>query len=309
MNKYSLSIHGGAGTILKTKITSKEEAAYRKALETALKTGQQILKNGGKSIDAVEAVVVALEDCPLFNAGKGSVFDSDGKHEMEASMMDGKSLQAGSVAGIRNVRNPVSLARKILESERLVFLNGQGAEKFAENHDLEIVTPEYFFTEQRHQQWQKAAKDKAVMLDHSGSDKYGTVGAVAMDSEGNLAAATSTGGLTNKMYGRIGDSAVIGAGNYANNKTCAISCTGYGEYFLRSVAAYDISCLVEYKGMPLAEAMKFFFHQKLLKLGGEGGAIGIDSNGEIVMEFNSEGMYRGSVGSGDEKIKVAIFKE
>lgn len=308
-NDFVLAIHGGAGTILRSKMTPVKEAAYKAMLESALIAGYEILKSGGASLDAVERAVTILEDSDLFNAGKGSVFTSDGSHEMEASMMCGATLHAGAVAGVRCVKNPVALSRKVLDDENYVYLAGEGAHLFAREMGLECVEEEYFYSDLRYEQWQAVKNSGKVTLDHSDDRKFGTVGAVALDLHGNLAAATSTGGLTNKRYGRIGDSSVIGAGTYANNSTCAISCTGYGEYFLRGVVAYDISCLMEYAGMSLQEAAEKVILEKQVKLGGEGGIIGVDAKGSSSLVFNSEGMYRGVVSSIDHKFNLGIYKD
>jgi beta-aspartyl-peptidase (threonine type) len=290
-------------------MTSDKEQKYLQALNNALKAGETILKNGGTSLDAVSAAVQNLEDCPLFNAGKGSVFTNSGGHEMDASIMDGRDLSAGAVAGVRSVKNPVLLARAIMEKSEHVFLAGQGAAAFAKSIGMQFEVDEYFYDEFRYQQLQEAITSGKVLLDHTenGNKKFGTVGAVALDQHGNLAAATSTGGMTNKRYNRIGDTPMIGAGTYANNATCAISCTGHGEYFIRSVVAYDISCLIEYKGLSLQEACEIVVQQKLVKIGGEGGLIAVDAKGNIDLPFNSEGMYRGMVRSGEVR-SVLIYK-
>lgn len=290
-NLFSIAIHGGAGTILKSSMTPELQLRYEDGLRTALDAGYEVLARGGSSIDAVETAVSSLEDCPLFNAGKGAVFNNVGGHEMDAAIMYGKSLEAGAVCGISNVRNPVRLARAVMTHSPHVLLCGKGAEAFARSLSIPFEDDEYFYSEQRYQQWQDALNEDAVTLDHTGK-KYGTVGAVALDISGNLAAATSTGGLTNKKFGRVGDSPIPGAGTYANNKTCAISCTGVGELFIRSVVAYDISCLIEYKGLTLREACDLVVYDKLVKIGGEGGLIAVDFLGNIEMPFNSEGMYR-----------------
>ncbi|MBC7554309.1 MAG: isoaspartyl peptidase/L-asparaginase, partial [Taibaiella sp.] len=261
---------------------------------------------GGSALDAVEAAVTRLEDFPLFNAGRGAVFSNAGRHEMDAAIMNGKNLEAGAVCGIEGVRNPVAVARAVMEHSGHVMLAGQGAADFARSRNMAFETDEYFYTEQRYQQWRQAVKDDVVQLDHT-DKKFGTVGAVAQDREGNLAASTSTGGLTNKRFGRVGDSPVIGAGTYANNRTCAISCTGVGELFLRSVVAYDISCLMDYKGMSLKDACHLVVQEKLVAIGGEGGLIAIDSLGNIEMPFNSEGMYRACRDS-DGRNDVLIYK-
>ena len=306
---FSLAIHGGAGTITRSSMTSDKEQKYLQALDAALKAGETILKNGGTSLDAVSAAVQSLEDCPLFNAGKGSVFTNSGGHEMDASIMNGSDLSAGAVAGVRSVKNPVLLARAIMEKSEHVFLAGQGAAAFAKSIGMQFEVDEYFYDEFRYQQLQEAISSGKVLLDHTenGNKKFGTVGAVALDQHGNLAAATSTGGMTNKRYNRIGDTPMIGAGTYANNATCAISCTGHGEYFIRSVVAYDISCLIEYKGLSLQEACEIVVQQKLVKIGGEGGLIAVDASGNIELPFNSEGMYRGMVRSGEAR-NVLIYK-
>ncbi len=304
---YAIAIHGGAGTILRSTMTPELQAQYEGGLKAALEAGSSILESGGSSLDAVEAAVKSMEDCPLFNAGKGAVFNHEGTHEMDSAIMEGKELRAGAVAGIADVKNPVSLARLIMEQSGHVMLTGSGARKFAEQQGMTFEPDDYFFTQQRYDQWQEALKEDRVQLDHS-DKKFGTVGAVALDAQGNLAAATSTGGMTNKKWGRVGDSPVIGAGTYANNATCAISCTGHGELFMRAVVAHDISCLMEYKGLGLQEACDVLVHDKLIKIGGEGGLIAIDPKGNIAMPFNSEGMYRASKSNGGE-MEMRIYKE
>jgi beta-aspartyl-peptidase (threonine type) len=305
---FAIAIHGGAGTILKSTMTATIQEQYETGLKTALEKGYAILEQGGSSLDAVEAAVTELENFPLFNAGKGSVFNNEGKHEMDAAIMEGRNLKAGAVAGVGGIKNPVKLARLIMEKSEHVMLAGRGAEAFAENLGVEKADEEYFYNEMRYNQWQEALKENKVQLDHS-DKKFGTVGAVALDKQGNLAAATSTGGMTNKKFGRVGDSPVIGAGTYANNNTCAVSCTGHGEPFLRAVVAHDISCLMEYKGLSLEEAANVLVHDKLMKIEGEGGLIAIDSKGNITMPFNSEGMYRGSIHSNDAVALVKIYKD
>lgn len=307
-NNLVLAIHGGAGTILRSKMTLEKEMSYKEVLSKSLLAGYQILREGGSSLDAVQQAVCLMEDSELFNAGKGSVFTSEGSHEMEASMMCGKTLNAGAVAGVKKIKNPVVLCRKVLENENYVYLAGEGAHKFAREMDVECADDDYFYSEQRYKQWQAIKDSSKVMLDHSDDRKFGTVGAVALDVHGNLAAATSTGGLTNKKYGRIGDSSVIGAGVYANNSTCAISCTGYGEYFLRGVVAYDISCLMEYKGLSLQAASEKVIMDKQVRLGSEGGIIGVDQAGNHSLVFNSEGMYRGVMGAGSRQPQISIYK-
>ncbi|WP_225859757.1 MULTISPECIES: isoaspartyl peptidase/L-asparaginase family protein [Chitinophaga] len=324
--KYVLVIHGGAGTILREQMTPQKEQAYKAALQLSLQQGYDILRKGGSSLDAVEAAVRVMEDSPLFNAGKGAVFTNEGKNEMDAAIMNGKTLEAGSVAGVTVIRNPITAARAVMEKTQHVMLIGPGAEKFAKEAGLEIVPPSYFYTEER---WQGLQKVKAMdstktQLDHdapasphpkSGAKlgienkdhKFGTVGAVALDKQGNLAAATSTGGMTNKKYGRVGDAPIIGAGTYANNATCAISCTGWGEYFIRLSVAKTVSDLVEYKGWTLEKAANELIAKQVPALGGDGGLIAIDKNGNIAMPFNTAGMYRGAV-TEDGKITVEIYK-
>jgi L-asparaginase / beta-aspartyl-peptidase len=313
MNKYAIAIHGGAGTINKDLVTPRQEEEYKTGLHAALEAGDKILGKGGRALDAVEAAIIVLEDNPLFNAGRGAVFTHEGKHEMDAALMSGEDLSAGAVTGVSNIRNPVKLARAIMEHSGHVLLAGEGANEFAKKMELDFMPDEYFFSQYRYDQLQLIKDTGVVKLDHSRSDvktekKFGTVGAVALDVHGNLAAGTSTGGLTNKRYGRVGDTPIIGAGTYANNKTCAISCTGVGEYFIRVVAAYDISCLMEYKGLSLAEACTEVVQNKLLKLGGEGGLIAMDALGNIEFPFNSEGMYRG-MKKEDGDFWVAIYND
>ncbi len=295
--KFAIAIHGGAGTIDKAEMTPEKEKAYKVALQAALEIGYQALTDGKSALDAVELTVNSLENCPLFNAGKGAVFCADGGFELDASIMFGKDLTAGAVAGVKNIANPISLARKVSERTSHVMLAGQGAIDFAKSIGIQQETDEYFFTQQRYDQWQALVGTTEVALDHGSSTTkpIGTVGAVALDKEGNIAAATSTGGMTNKQFGRVGDTPIIGSGTYANNRTCAVSCTGHGEYFLRSVVAYDVSCLMEYAGLSLEEACKKVVHEKLVQRGGEGGLIAIDAAGNICLPFNSTGMYRGLV--------------
>ncbi len=295
MNKYSIAIHGGAGTLIKGMMTPEKESAYKQALQQALDAGYAILKNDGTAVNAVEVAVKVLEDSHLFNAGKGAVFTATETHEMDASIMDGKTLDAGAVSLLTGIKNPVSLARDVMEKSEHVFLAGEGAMQFAKANDYQLETPEYFYDELRHQQWLDIKDTDGFQLDHSAKkdSKFGTVGAVACDKNGNIAAATSTGGMTNKRYGRVGDSPMIGAGNYANNKTCAVSCTGSGEFFIRGVVAYDVSCLMEYKGLSLKEASEEVIYKRILEIGGDGGLIAVDAQGNIAMPFNTEGMYRG----------------
>ena len=310
MSKISLVIHGGAGTILRSVMTPDLEKAYLLALQEALEVGYGLLENGGSSLEAVKAAVMSLEDCILFNAGKGSVFAKDGSQEMDASIMEGKTLMAGAVAAVRNIRNPVELAYTVMTKSQHVMLNGKGAYDFAILNGIKTEPDDYFFSPFRYDQWKQMQDSDEAALDHNVSltdKKFGTVGAAALDKHGNIAAATSTGGMTNKQFGRVGDSPIIGAGTYANNKTCAISCTGHGEPFIRAVTAYDVSCLMEYKELSLEEAMNVVVHDKLIKMDGEGGMIGVDANGNTAMVFNSEGMYRGMKNSSGKNI-IAIYK-
>lgn len=307
MKKFVLAIHGGAGTILKKNMTAEKEDAYHDALREALEAGEDILNKKGTAIEAAAVAVSVMEDSPLFNAGRGSVYSNSGKNEMEASIMEGEKLRAGAIAGISNVKNPIQLAKSILFDDDFVYLIGKGAEEYADNRKLEKEADEYFHTRFREEQWLAAKGEGKVLLDHDSDKKFGTVGAVALDIDGNLAAATSTGGLTNKKYGRIGDSSVIGSGTYANNNTCAISCTGYGEFFLRAIVAYDVSCLMEYRGLSLKDACEHVVMTKLVEMKGEGGLIALDAAGNYEFSFNSEGMYRGAVGS-DLALKTYIYK-
>jgi beta-aspartyl-peptidase (threonine type) len=297
MQPYALALHGGAGTILPSSMTPEKFERYTSALRAALHAGTRVLQEGGSALDAVEQSVRYLEDCPLFNAGKGAVFTHSGTHEMDASIMNGANLAAGAVTGINHAKNPISLARTIMEKSDHVFLSGPQAEEFAKKMNIAFEPASYFHDDFRYQQYLEVKDLDTYQLDHTEptekkDKKFGTVGAVARDIYGNLAAATSTGGMTNKRWGRVGDSPIIGAGTYANNKTCAISCTGHGEFFIRAVVAYDISCLMEYKGLSLAEACQVVVHDKLVPLGGEGGLVAVDAAGNVCLPFNSEGMYR-----------------
>jgi beta-aspartyl-peptidase (threonine type) len=307
MTKYAIAIHGGAGTILRSSMTLEKEHAYRKGLEDAILAGEKILEAGGNALDAVEVSINSLEDNVLFNAGKGAVFTNEGKNEMDASVMNGKDLMAGAVTGIKNIKNPITLARAVMEKSEHVFLCSDGAMKFAKNNNIKLEDDAYFFVQHRYDQLQEALKTDSIVLDHT-EKKCGTVGAVALDSHGNIAAGTSTGGMTNKKFGRVGDSPMIGAGTYANNNTCAISCTGHGELFIRSVVAYDISCLMEYKGLSLKDACDLVVNKKLVEIKGEGGLIALDAKGNIELPFNSEGMYRAKKSQG-EKIYIGIYKD
>lgn len=304
---FSLAIHGGAGTILPEELTPEKELIYRTALDECLQVGQRILEDGGTAMDAVEATVVSLENNPLFNAGKGAVFCADGSFELDASIMDGKTMDAGAVAGLKGIANPIKVARKVFEKTPHVLLAGKGALDFARSIGFEEKPDSYFFTQHRYDQFAVLKGTTETALDH-GSKPFGTVGAVAKDIHGNIAAATSTGGMTNKQFGRLGDTPIIGSGTYANNKTCAISATGHGEYFMKSVVAYDISCLMEYAGLSLEEACHKVVNEKLVAIDGEGGLIAVDQNGTICLPFNSLGMYRGSVTENGKRY-TAIHKD
>ena len=304
--KYTLVIHGGAGNIAPANLPHEKVLQFEAKLTDVLRHGDSILKAGGSCLDAVEACVRMMEDCPLFNAGKGSVFNADGYIEMDAAIMDGKTGKAGAVAGVTVIRNPITAARAVMEKTNHVLLSGKGADAFATEKGLEIVSPDYFFTQPR---WDSYLKAKAFNDSIESIDKkHGTVGCVAVDIYGNLAAATSTGGMTYKKYGRIGDTPLIGAGTYADNNTCAVSATGHGEFFIRNVVAYDIAALMKYKGMSLSEAADEVIIHKLKQQGGTGGIIGVDAKGNISMSFNSPGMFRGYIKSGGE-MKVAMFGE
>lgn len=319
--QYAMVIHGGAGTILKKNMTPQKEKAYTAALTEALHVGYAKIKAGNSSLDAVEAAIHVLEDNPLFNAGKGAVFTHDGRNEMDAAIMDGKTLAAGSVAGVSTIRNPISAARAVMEKSEHVMMAGKGAEQFAKQAGLTIVDPKYFYTEERWKGLQDAIREDSIKskLDHSyhpptqklgtlNSDyKFGTVGAVALDLNGNLAAGTSTGGMTNKRFGRIGDAPIIGAGTYANNHTVAISCTGWGEFYIRNVVAHDLSALMSYADLSVEEAGKTVI-KKVGDLGGNGGLIALDKWGNMAMPFNTEGMYRGTI-TKDGKIEIHIYKD
>lgn len=315
--KIALAIHGGAGTILKSKMTAELEKAYTLALHTALQKGYELLVAGGSSLDAVEIAVRELEDCPLYNAGKGAVFTSEGKNELDASIMYGKDLSAGAVAEVTNIKNPIVAARAVMEKSEHVMMVGRGAEEFARLHGLEVVGRDYFFTRERWEALQRIREEDpdATELDHGSGkttlkkkkeEKFGTVGAVALDVSGHLAAATSTGGMTNKKWGRVGDSPIIGAGTYANH-LCAVSCTGWGEFFLRLCAAKTVADLMEYKGYSLAKATGEVILNKLPQLGGDGGLVAVDHKGGVALPFNTEGMYRGYV-KNNGKIVVEIYK-
>ncbi|MGF1725641.1 isoaspartyl peptidase/L-asparaginase family protein [Photobacterium nomapromontoriensis] len=312
-----LVIHGGAGNIIKKNFTPESEAEYKAKLEESLNAGYTVLNSGGTSIDAVIASIKVMENSPLFNAGKGAVFTNEGRNELDASIMDGETLMAGSVAGVTTVKNPITAAHAVMTKSPHVLMATQGAEKFAAEQGLELVEPSYFFTDFRFQQLKKAQAKDQIILDHDGKTaalfadpmmydyKYGTVGAVALDKDGNIAAGTSTGGMTNKRYGRVGDSPIIGAGTYADNNTVAVSATGSGEKFIRTSTAYNISSQVKHKGTPLDIAAKNALAE-VAAIDGSGGVIVLDKHGNYAMEFNSAGMYRGTIGT-DGKTEVALY--
>lgn len=316
--EFAIIIHGGAGTILKKNMTPEREAEYKTILEKAIRVGHNILKNGGSSLDAVEKTINVMEDSPLFNAGKGAVFTNAETNELDASIMDGSNLNAGASAGTTTVRNPINLARAVMEKSDHVMLSGKGAEIFAKEQGLTIVEPEYFYTERRFNglnsvKEKQAKKDENIDMESAfinfydediKNSKFGTVGCVALDKNGNIAAGTSTGGMTNKRYGRIGDAPIIGSGTYANNATCGVSSTGWGEYFIRAQVAHDISALMDYKGLSLQEAAKIVL-DNVKNLGGDGGIVALDKNGNMVSEFNTSGMYRAQMNDkGDLSIGI-----
>ena len=302
--KYVIVIHGGAGVMSREKMSEEMRAQYKTRLSEALQLGEEMLKNGAKAPDVVVKVINILEDSPLFNAGKGAVFTHDGVNELDASIMEGKTLNAGAVAGVRDIKNPICAARAVMDQSEHVMLSGKGASEFAKLQGLEIVPNKYFYTKSRYESLQKLLKQER---EREKKDNMGTVGCVVLDPEGNLCAGTSTGGMTNKKYGRIGDSPIIGAGTYANNKTCAVSCTGHGEYYIRLGFARDISALMEYKGLSVDEACREEI-RKLTEMNGDGGVIAVDAEGNIAMEFNTSGMFRGYIKSSGEK-DIAIFKD
>ncbi len=308
----AIAIHAGAGTMNKKDMNPQLEAQIRGVLLEAVQAGHQVLLQGGSSLDAVEAAVIRLENSPHFNAGRGAVFNADGKNEMDASIMDGSNLQAGAVAGVHNIRNPILLARKVMTDSPHVMLMGEGAVSFAREQGLEFADDDYFFTQHRWDQLQKAkqaGEDKSASVDRQYPDRWmSTVGAVALDANGNLAAATSTGGMTNKRFGRVGDSPIIGAGTYADNRSCAVSATGHGEYFIRATVARDICARMQFQGISLQQAADAVVMDELVKMGGTGGIISIDQKGNIALVFNTEGMYRASVDTSGE-IQVAIYKD
>ena len=312
-------IHGGAGVIRRGDLSPEKEKEYRAKLEEAVMAGYKALQSGKTSLDAVQIAINLLEDSPLFNAGKGAVFTHDGKNELDSAIMNGKDLSAGAVAGLRHVKNPINLARAVMEKSPHVMMVGDGAEQFAKEQNIELVPEKYFFTQERwdalqnilKQEREKTAKEgkkvSQIDLREEPYNKFGTVGAVALDKDGNLAAGTSTGGMTNKKYGRVGDAPIIGAGTYADNNTCAVSATGWGEFFIRLGVARDISAMMEYRAMPIQQAVDAVIQQKLQKAGGDGGVIAIDKFGNIGVSFNSEGMYRAYV-DGSGKPVVEIYK-
>lgn len=315
--EFSIVIHGGAGTILKKNMTDEREAAYKKKLEEAIRVGYDILKNGGTSLDAVTKTINVMEDSPLFNAGKGAVFTNAETNELDASIMDGKTLNAGASAGTTNVKYPIDLARAIMDNSPHVMMAGKGAETFAKEQGMELVDPSYFHTDRRLNSVKRAKEREKIELDHDDKSafydptikdyKFGTVGCAALDKNGNLAAGTSTGGMTNKRWGRVGDAPIIGSGTYANNATCAVSSTGWGEFFIRAQVAHDISAMMEYKGLSLKEASKAVIG-KVGDLGGDGGIVAVDKNGNVAMEFNTAGMYRATMNDQGE-LTIGIYKD
>ena len=295
---FSLAIHGGAGALRPGNFSPEHEAKYKAALDSALMIGYELLRDSASGIDACVAVVQYLENSPLFNAGRGSVFNSVGGHEMDASVMDGSTLNAGAVSGLENARNPIAVAKAVMDSSAHVYLSGPGANKFVREYHLDTMPRAYFDVDRRYRQWKRAQQEDSIHLDHDrevpGEEKkHGTVGAVAMDVYGNLAAATSTGGMTNKKYGRVGDSPIIGAGTYANDQTCAVSCTGHGEFFIRTNAAFEVHALMRYQGFSVREACQTVIEERIAPLGGHGGMIAVDKDGNVAVAFNTDGMYRG----------------
>ncbi len=317
-DSFGIVIHGGAGTILKKNMSDSLETAYREKLTEAISKGHEILAAGGSSMDAVTATINIMEDSPLFNAGKGAVFTHDETNELDASVMDGASLNAGAISGVTRIKNPIDLARAVMDKSEHVMLSGVGAEQFAEEQGFALVDPGYFYTKRRFESLQRIKERETTELDHDGKTafvdpfiknaKFGTVGCVALDKSGNLAAGTSTGGMTNKRYNRIGDAPIIGAGTYANNASCAVSSTGWGEYFIRAMVAHDIAALMEYKGLSIQEAAREVIQKKVPALGGDGGIVAIDRGGNIAMEFNTAGMYRAHMNK-DGELTVKIYKE
>lgn len=315
-SNFGIVIHGGAGTILKKNMTDSLEMAYTQKLEEAIRVGHQILKNGGTAMEAVTKTINIMEDSPLFNAGKGAVFTNEETNELDASVMDGSNLNAGAVAGVTHIKNPIDLAVEVMDNSNHVLLAGKGAEIFAQSRGVELIDPSYFYTENRFKSLQRIKSKEKMELDHDSKtsfidpfikdSKFGTVGCAALDKNGNLAAGTSTGGMTNKRWNRIGDAPIIGAGTYANNATCAVSSTGWGEYFIRAMVAHDISAMMEYKGVTLKEAAREVIQEKVPALGGDGGIIAIDKDGNVTMEFNTAGMYRAHMNNKGELV-VGIY--
>lgn len=296
--EYAIVIHGGAGTITKERTTPEQEKEYLAKMHEALNLGESILSEGGSALDAVEQTIRLMEDSPLFNAGKGAVFTHEGKNELDASIMNGENQTAGAIGGVTNIKNPISTARAVMEKSKHVLMVGKGAEAFAKSQGLEIVDPAYFKTDARWDALQRALKKEEL------NEKMGTVGCVALDRKGNIVAGTSTGGMTNKKYNRIGDSPIIGAGTYADNNTCGVSCTGHGEYFIRYTVARDIAAIMEYGDKSLEEASHFIINEKLVKKGGSGGIVALDKYGNISMKFNSAGMYRGYAKPGERMVSI-----
>ncbi len=301
--KYAIVIHGGAGVMSKSKMSKKQQDEYKAKLNEALELGKKLLQAGEKAPDVVVQVINVMEDSPLFNSGKGAVFAHDGTNQLDASIMEGSTLNAGAVAGVSDIKNPITAAREVMYNSEHVLLSGKGASEFAKKQGLEIVSPDYFYTKSRYESLQRLLKKER---ERTKKDNMGTVGCAVLDTYGNLCAGTSTGGMTNKKYGRIGDSPIIGAGTYANNKTCAVSCTGHGEYYIRLGFARDISALMEYKNLSVQEACAEEIN-KLTQMNGTGGVIALDTKGNIAMEFNTSGMFRGFIKSTGEK-EIAIFK-
>src|SRR5690606_35377387 len=315
---FKIVIDGGAATILREHMSDSMKASYKAKLEKATRKRHKILANCRTAVRALQRTISVMEDSPLFNAGKGAVFTNEGRNEMDASIMEGETLNAGAVAGVTTVKNPINLAYEVMENSEHVMLAGEGAEEFAKSRNLEIVDPSYFYTENRYKSLERIRESEKTELDHDNKtafydpnikdSKFGTVGCAALDKHGNLAAGTSTGGMTNKRWNRIGDAPIIGAGTYANNKTCAVSSTGWGEFFIRGVVAYDISALMEYKGLSLQEAAREVIQNKIPAMGGDGGIVAIDHEGNVAMEFNTAGMYRATMNK-DGELEVGIYGE
>jgi beta-aspartyl-peptidase (threonine type) len=290
--KFTIAIHGGAGNLQKRNFTPEQEEEYKKVLKQALQVGYERLDAGDSAVNTVEAVIKIMEDSPLFNAGKGSVFTNEGTNEMDAAIMDGKTLKCGAITNVRTIKNPISGAKAVMQKSKFVFLSGHGADRFAKDNGVEIVDTSYFF-----EQYMIQSLDSV--------DKFGTVGCVVLDNFGNLAAGTSTGGIVNKKYNRVGDSPIIGAGTYANNKTCAVSCTGHGEDFIRLAAAYDVSAQMEYKHLSLDKAADNVIQKKLKQIKGRGGMVAVDRKGKVVFSFNTSGMFRGYIkANGETEVKI-----